>query len=64
MVMVPGLPLDLICLLRAHFLKFLLILFVDCQVMQSQNPFVMSVEYFQSEYFPAQKLVYFQVQNS
>ena len=47
-----------------YFLKIPLIVFVDFHVMESQNSFVMSVEYFQSEYFPAQKLVYFQVQNS
>ena len=38
------------------FLKFPLVVFVDCQGMESQNLVVVSVEYFQSEYFPAQKL--------
>ena len=52
-----GLPLNLVDLLYAHFLKFLLIVFVDCHVMESQNTFVVSVEFFQSEYFPAQKFV-------
>ena len=54
-----GLPENLVCLLRAlfYFSKITLIVFVDCHVMESQNPFVVSVEYFQSEYFPAQKLV-------
>ena len=57
MVMGPGLTDNLVYLVREknYFLKFLLIVFVDCQVMESQNPVVVSVEYFQSEYFPAQK---------
>ena len=36
-----------------YFLKFPLIIFVECfQLMESQNPVVVSVEYFQSECFP------------
>ena len=53
MVMVPG------YLVPSLFnsLKIPLIVFVECfQLMESQNPVVVSVEYFQSEYFPAQKL--------
>ena len=46
MVLVLGLPLNLVYLLRANFLKSLLIAFVDSHVMESQNPFVVSVEYF------------------
>ena len=57
MVLGPGLRLILVYLIHAHFLKFPLIVFVDFHVMDPQNPFVVSVEYFQSEYFPAQKLV-------
>ena len=30
---------------------------LDCHVMESQNPFVVSVEYSQSEYFLAQKVL-------
>ena len=56
MVLGPGLPLNLFYLLCARFLKFPLIVFVDCHVMDSQNLFVVSVKYFQSKYFPAQKL--------
>ena len=56
-VLGPSLPLNPVYLLRAHFLKSRLIVFVDCHVMESQNLFVVSVEYFQSEYFPAKKLV-------
>ena len=51
MVLGPG------YLFRAlfYFLKFPLIVFVECfQSTESQNPVVVSVEYFQSEYFPAQ----------
>ena len=53
----PGLPDSLVYLVRALFYssKIPLIVFVDCHVMESQNPFVVSVEYFQSEYFTAQK---------
>ena len=51
MVLSLGLTLNLVYLFCAHFLKFLLIVFVDCHVTESQNTFVMSVEYFQSEYF-------------
>ena len=36
-----------------HFLNFLLIVLVGYHVMESLNPFVVSVEYFP---FPAQKL--------
>ena len=46
MVLGPGLPLNLVYLLCVHFLKFPLIKFVDCHVMESQNPFVVSVVYF------------------
>ena len=58
MILGPGLPdnQNLVCALF-YFSKIPLIMFVDCHVMDSQNPFVVSVEYFQSEYFPAQKLV-------
>ena len=56
MVLVSGLPLNLVYLLCAHCFNFLLSAFVDCHVMESKNLFVVSVEYFQSEYFPAQKL--------
>ena len=59
MVLGMGLSLNLVYLLCTHFLKFLLIVFVDCHVMESQNPFVVSAEFFQSEYFPAKKLVLF-----
>ena len=46
MVLVPG---DLVRDFF-YFLKFLLILFVECfQLMNPQNPVVVSVEYFQSE---------------
>ena len=37
-----------------HFLTYPLIVLVDCHVMESSNPFVVSVEYFQ---FPAQKFL-------
>ena len=49
MVMGPGSP-----PVRAflHVLKYPLIVLVDVHVMESQNPFVVSVEYSQSEYFP------------
>ena len=57
MVLGPGFPFNLVYLLCANFLKFPLIVFVDCHVMESKNLFVVSVEYFQSKYFPAQKLV-------
>ena len=59
MVLGPGLPDNLVYLVHAliYFLKILLIVFVDCHVMDSQDPFVVSVEYFQSEYFPTLKLV-------
>ena len=57
MVLGPGLPLNLVYLLPAHFLKVMLIAFVDCHVTESQNPIVMSVEYFQSEYFPTQNFL-------
>ena len=51
MVMGPGSP-----PVRAflHVLKYPLIVLVDCHVMESQNPFVVSLEYYQS---PAQKLL-------
>ena len=51
MVLGPGSP-----PVRAflHFLNYPLIVLVDCHVMESPNPFVVSVEYFQ---FPAQKLL-------
>ena len=52
MVLGPG---HLVCALF-NLLKFPLIVFVECfQLMESQNPVVVSVEYFQPEYFPAQK---------
>ena len=51
MVLDPGLPLNLVHLLRAHFLKFPLIVFMDCHVMESNNLVVVSVEYSQYEYF-------------
>ena len=38
----------------SSFLNYLLIVLVDFHVMESQNTFVVSVEYFQ---FPAQKLL-------
>ena len=39
-----------------YFWKFPLIVSVECfQLMESQNLVVVSVGYFQSEYFPAQK---------
>ena len=59
MVLGPGLPLNLVYLLCAlfYFLKYRLIIFVDFQVMESQNPFVVLVEYFQSVYFPAQTII-------
>ena len=56
MVLGPG------YLVRALFLffKFLFIVFVDCQVMESQNLVIVSVEYFQlvksQKYFPAQNI--------
>ena len=37
-----------------HILNYLLIALVDCHVMESPNPFVVSVEHFT---FPAQKLL-------
>ena len=37
-----------------RIMNYLLIVLVDCRVMESPNPFVVSVEYFQ---FPAQKLL-------
>ena len=50
MVMGPGLleNQNLVYLVRAlfYFSKILLIVFVDCHVTESQNPFVLSVEYF------------------
>ena len=49
MVLGPGSP-PVCAFIR--FLNYPLILFVDCHVMDSPNPFVVSVEYFQ---FPAQK---------
>ena len=51
MVLVPGSP-----PVRAslHFLNYPLIMLVDFHVMESPNPFVVSVEYFP---FPAQKLL-------
>ena len=52
-VMVLGLGSPPVCALL-HFLNYLLIVLVDCHVMESPNPFVMSVELFQ---FPAQKLL-------
>ena len=57
-VLGPGLPDNLVYLVCAlfNFLIFPLIVFVDCQVMESPNPVVVSVEYFQSEYFPAQNI--------
>ena len=44
-----------------HLLNYQFIVLVDFHVMESPNPFVVSVEYFQ---FPAQKILQFQVQNS
>ena len=58
MVLGTGLPENLVYLVCAlfYFSKIPLIVFVDCHVMVT-NTFVVSVEYFQSEYFPAQKIV-------
>ena len=54
MVMGLGLPDNMDYLVHSflYFLKFQFIVFLDCHVMGSQNTVVMSVEYFQSEYFP------------
>ena len=53
-MMVLG-PVYLVCALFYSF-KFPLVVSVECfQLMEPQNPVVVSVEYFQSEYFPAQK---------
>ena len=48
MVLGPGLPENLVYLVRTllYFLIFPLIVFVDFQVMKSQNLVVASVEYF------------------
>ena len=48
MVLGPGLPENLVYLVLALFYlsKIPLIVFVDCHVMESQNPFVVSVECF------------------
>ena len=51
MVMGPGSP--PVCAFP-HFLNYWLIVFVDCNVMESPNPFVVSVGYL---HFPAQKLL-------
>ena len=51
MVQGPGSP--PVCALL-EFLKYQLIVLVDCHVIESLNPFVVSVEYFQ---FTAQKLL-------
>ena len=66
MVLGLGLPENLVYLVRAffYFLKFLLIVFMDFQLMESKNPVVVSVKYYQSEYFPTQKLFLFQIQIS
>ena len=47
-----------------HVLNYLLIVLVDCHLIESPYPLVVSVEYFQFSKFPAQKLLQFQVQNS
>ena len=49
-VLGPGLLENLDYLVHAlvYFSKILSIIFVDCHIMESQNPFVVSVEYFQS----------------
>ena len=52
-MMVLGLGLPSICAVL-YFLNYPLIVLVDWHVMESPNPFVVSVEYFQ---FLAQKLL-------
>ena len=40
-----------------HVLNYLLIVLVDCHLIESQYPLVVSVEYFQGLKFPAQKII-------
>ena len=40
-----------------HVLNYPLIVLVDCQLIESQNPFVVSIEYFYGSKFSAQKLL-------
>ena len=40
-----------------HVLNYLLIVLVDCHLIESTYPLVVSIEYFQGFKFPAQKLL-------
>ena len=46
-----------------HVLNYPLIMLVYCHLIESLYPLVVSVEYFLGSKFPAQNLLYFQVQN-
>ena len=56
-VLVLGSP--LVCAFL-HVSDYPLIVLVDCHLIESPYPFVMFVEYFQ---FPAQTILWFQIQN-
>ena len=60
-VLSPGSP-SVRAFLRV--LNYPLIVLADCHRIKSLYPLVVSFEYFQGSNFPAQKLIYFQVQNS
>ena len=47
-----------------HVFNYPLIVLVDCHLIKSPYPLVVSIEYLQVFKFPAQKLLQFQVQNS
>ena len=59
MVLGLGLSVNMVYLVHAlfYFSKIPLIVFVDCHEIESQDTFIVSVEYFQFESFSDQKLV-------